>query len=178
MFTFNKIYYIYERRLRKKYSFFSLVNDKPTPTQLSPLWLMCNYLAIGEWSKWGFSRRFWNPKSIHSNRIFWDNFYVKNAMWLYTPNHHLSKKVGSKFYCHEFSDQERSWKIVFSKFMAKKFETIQIKMTLTENQFLIFFSFSPKLIPFLSSLISNSFYRLANSESLPLFCNFSQNIQY
>ena len=68
--------------------------------------------------------------------------------------------------------------IVFSKFTAIKFETIQIKMTLTENQFLIFFSFSPKLIPFLSSLISNSFYRLANSESLPLFCNFSQNIQY
>ena len=48
--------------------------------------------------------------------------------------------------------------IFFSKFMAKKFETNQIKMTLTENQFLIFFSFSPKLIPFLSSLISNSFF--------------------
>lgn len=152
---------------------------------------MCNYLAIGEWSKWGFSRRFWNPKSIHSNRIFWDNFYVKNAMWLYTPNHHLSKKVGSKFFYHEFRAivfyqthqvtwfwVRWPWKIVFSKFMAKKFETIQIKMTLTENQFLIFFSFSPKLIPFLSSLISNSFYRLASSESLPLFCNFSQNIQY
>ena len=152
--------------------FFSLVNDKPTPTQLSPLWLMCNYLAIGEWSKWGFSRRFWNPKSIYSNRIFYDNFIEKNAMWLYTPIHHLSKKVGSNFYYHEFRAIDFfyqthqvtwfwvrwPWKIVFSKFMTIKFETIQSKMTLTENQFLIFFSFSPKLIPFLSSLISNSFF--------------------
>ena len=173
MFTFNKIYYIYERRLRKKYSFFSLVNDKPTPTQLSPLWLMCNYLAIGEWSKWGFSRRFWNPKSIHSNRIFWDIFNVKNAIWLYTPNHHLSKKVGSKFYCHELREIEffLSKTSYFSKFIAIKFEPNQIKMTLTENQFLIFFSFSPKLIPFLSSLISNSFFFTGYSI-------FLQNLQF
>lgn len=95
--------------------FILLVNDKPTPTQLSPLWLMCNYLAIGEWSKWGFSRRFWNPKSIHSHRIFWDNFNVKNAMWLYTPIHHLSKKVGSKANCHEFRKKRIFDRVTWSK---------------------------------------------------------------
>ena len=90
MFTFNKIYYIYERRLRKKilFSHWSSLLDKPTPTQLSPLWLMCNYLAIGEWSKWGFSRRFWIPKSIHSDRIFYDNCNVKQCdvtVYTYSP---------------------------------------------------------------------------------------------
>jgi len=150
-------------------------------------------------------------------------------MWLYTPIHHLSKKVGSKSYYQKFRKidflvrkieflvrkieflvgkiefligKSNFWSeksnfgsenrifgrknlifgqkieflvrkirsrdfqnffdfvflIVFSEFSAIKFETNQIKMTLTENQFLIFFSFSPKLIPFLSSLISNSFF--------------------
>ena len=114
-------------------------------------------------------------------------FHWKNAMWLYTPIHHLSKKARFKLYCHEFEKSNFRSKIsdhvplgqvtvryrFFSKFMAIQFQPNQIKMTLTENQFLIFFSFSPKLIPFLSSLISNSFFHWLGTLILYFFAKFT-----
>ena len=85
------------------------------------------------------------------------------------------KRSDSNFIAMNFFYQKHR----FSKFTALKFETIQIKMTLTENQFLIFFSFSPKLIPFLSSLISNSFFHWLDTLILYIFCkiyNFDKKL--
>ena len=190
MFTFNKIYYIYETRLHKQ----KIVRNSDwsmtkTPTQF-PIWLMCNYLAIGEWSKWGFSKRFWYSKIYTFKSHFCDSWHERKTMWLYTPNHHLSKKATVMLVttlCWQLFNVDTlkilvpgSWQNSVTNRSSPTQTNISCLQhrcspktkTLTENQFSIFFSFSPKLSPFLSFQNSIAFLLQVHCTTIWKKCQF------
>ena len=108
------------------------------------------------------------PKSIHSNRIYCDSLLERKTIWLYTPYHHLSKKATVMLMitlCWQLFNVDTlkilvpgSWQNSVTNRSSPTQTNISCLQhrcspktkTLTENQFSIFFSFSPKLSPFLS----------------------------